>query len=98
MSADRFDVRAKIEHSAHSTHNSGQEADVWKSDPNTEAMALRQMRDLDGPDKAANFNCSPIPSVPHDFNAWYRTRFQIGEHGIPVIGRPKTQQQCDAPT
>jgi hypothetical protein len=98
MSANRFDVRAKIEHSAHSTHNIGQETDLWKSDPNTEAMALWQMRDLDGSDKAANLNRSPIATVLDDFNTGYRSRLQIGEHGIPVIGRPKTEQQGDSLT
>ncbi len=97
MSADRFDVRAQIEHSAHSTHNRGQEADLWKPDPNAEAMTLRYVRDLDGSDEAANLNRSQVATVLDDFNAGYRTRLQIGEHGVPVIGRAIPEQERDSP-
>jgi hypothetical protein len=97
MSANRFDVRTKIEHSAHAADDGGQETDLRKSDPHAEAMALRQMRNLDGSHKVANLNRSQVAAVPDNFNAGDRTRSQVGEHGIPIIGWTIPEQERDSP-
>ena len=66
-------------------HNRRQRANIGETDRNAQALLLGQMKDSNRANRALNLNRALIASTLDDFNALDRARFEVSQHGIPVI-------------
>src|SRR5437899_5868026 len=62
-------------------------------DRSSQALLLRKMNNMDKSDRAVDLNRPLITPVRDDFHAGDRTRLQISEHGIPIVGWSITQAE-----
>jgi hypothetical protein len=96
MLVDGLDVGAEIEDAADASDDGGKRFDVRETDGDAEALALGEMRDLDGADVAVDLDGALIDSVFDDFDSGDGAGREIGEHGVPVVGRAITETEHDA--